>query len=119
MNISVIADMIRQDSGIAADVPAFLARMNAPFPSKVERRIVVETVEEEMTIALIHGGEATAEDVRAAMELIYREALEANLDARFEKVYELGITALKTQDPADMQTAIDAFVAPLNPEGGK
>lgn len=102
MNISTIADMIRSDPSIQADVPAFLKRMNAQDIKRVEQvRIEVEDVVTMLSMAELSGGEATERNVKDALALLAAEPLHKEADERFEKL-RAAIASGEAKNTADI-----------------
>jgi len=86
MNISKIADMIRDDPTIPNLVAAFLTLVNAQNIRRVDK--VTRTVEDVVvfvSIADMNGGLATSRDVQAAVNLLNQEPLRADAQARLER----------------------------------
>ncbi len=67
MNVSTIADMLRNDPTIANDVPGFISRMNAKTqPVSVTVVTQTQVVDSFTSTAETHGGPCTPADVAAA-----------------------------------------------------
>ena len=69
MNVSILIRQLADDPTLADDVPAWLARLNAPTIRRVtqQRQVIVNDVETFISFADEHGGPATAADVQAAL----------------------------------------------------
>lgn len=112
MNTSTLVNMIKEDSTILNDIPAFLKRINEKNILN-KYSVKIETIENEEMISFAeqHGGEATESDIDYAVFLIKQEPLVDEVKARFEKVQALiqsGEVKDSTDIVAKLTEALDA-----------
>lgn len=87
MNTSTIMDMIRDDSTIPDNIPAFVKRVNEKlFNQTVSTVQTVVTEEKVVSLAELNGGECTEQDVQYAIKLLANEPIQNEAKERFAKV---------------------------------
>ena len=89
MNISTIIDMLQKDPTIINDVPAFISRMNLRNIRQVQKQhTVVVDVESLVSVADMHGGRCSQQDVQSARRSIDAKLLRDESERRFAQVKE-------------------------------
>ena len=111
MNISTIAEMIRQDPTIPGDIPGFLDRMNLqnrPYDQVTETTTVVS--QRLRSIAEENGGPATDVDVKAAVAALDSEVATAKALSQTDRILTAYLRAKFTDDLPTL-AALDKLLA--------
>lgn len=105
MNISKLADMLRDDPALANDVPAWLTSLNAKTISQTVKTSTVVVEETKLvSLAEMHGGEATAKDVSDAQALLTKEPLLASAYAKNQQIInDIESGVIKTTQELDQK----------------
>lgn len=116
MNVGAITDMIRQDPAITKDIKGFIEKMNAKTIKQVESvKTIIEDAITYSSIAERNGGDATEDDVNAAIAQLQSEPLIEEAQQRYQNVVA-AISSGDAQSGDDIVAAFSvAIPAPADP----